>query len=240
MTARRQPSRPCTTRRAARTSSWRCSGTSCENRSRRFKTASTSCARVAGPTPRAERSREVIERQVGHLARIVDDLLDVSRIVRGKLTLDRRPLDLAQLVVSTVDDFRQGFASRGIALQAHVPGSPTWILGDATRLAQLVGNLQQPPDLTPAGRRAVDVELTSAPRRLEHAGGPSRRGGDDRRDLARLLSRSSRRRRGATARGRPGAGAGHRQGHRRDARRRGARRLLRAGRGSEFRVRLPL
>ncbi|MGC4119721.1 MAG: response regulator [Myxococcales bacterium] len=111
--------------------------------------------------PRAERSRQVIERQVGHLARLVDDLLDVSRIVRGKLVLERRPTDLAQVVRATIDDFRQGFASRGLALEARVPESALWVLGDATRLAQLAGNLlRNAQTFTEQGGR-VEVELSS-------------------------------------------------------------------------------
>ncbi|HEY6104465.1 MAG TPA: ATP-binding protein, partial [Anaeromyxobacteraceae bacterium] len=98
---------------------------------------------AAADSEAAQRARQIIARQVGHLARLVDDLLDVTRISRGKLQVDRRPLDLRALSQRTAEDHRGLFAARGVALEVALPDDPLWIEGDATRLAQVIGNLLQ-------------------------------------------------------------------------------------------------
>ncbi|HYG68072.1 MAG TPA: ATP-binding protein, partial [Anaeromyxobacteraceae bacterium] len=107
----------------------------------------------------AHAAREVLGRQIGHLSRIVDDLLDVSRIVEGRLHLSRRPLDLAALVREECEDHRALFAARGLALHVEVGASPVPVSGDSTRLAQVLGNLlQNAARFTDAGG-AVTVRL---------------------------------------------------------------------------------
>jgi CheY-like chemotaxis protein len=112
----------------------------------------------------AERVRAVIDRQVTHLAHIVDDLLDVSRIGRGKLRLEREPIDCNQLLRTVTEDWRAGFESRGISLALQLPSEPLWIDGDGTRLTQIVGNLLAnsqkftPPGGTAEVRLAVDEQ----------------------------------------------------------------------------------
>jgi signal transduction histidine kinase len=91
----------------------------------------------------ARRAREVIARQVTHLARMVDDLLDVSRIASGRIELRRVRLDLAELIRRAGDDHAPMFGAAGIALDVELPGGPVDVDGDATRLAQVVGNLLQ-------------------------------------------------------------------------------------------------
>jgi two-component system CheB/CheR fusion protein len=91
----------------------------------------------------AQRAQQIITRQVGHLARLVDDLLDVTRISNGKLQVERRPLDLRNLSQRTAEDHRGLFTARGVALEVALPEGPLWIEGDATRLAQVIGNLLQ-------------------------------------------------------------------------------------------------
>lgn len=87
------------------------------------------------------RARESIERQVTHLARLVDDLLDVSRISVGALQLREDTLDLRELVAGTVEAVRSSMgASRSIALHP-VPATPVWVRGDATRLSQALLNV---------------------------------------------------------------------------------------------------
>src|SRR5262249_54761774 len=83
----------------------------------------------------------ILERQVGHLTRLVDDLLEVSRIARGKVTLQRRRLDLAALVADTVEDHRTALEDAGLVVTLDRPAGPVWVEGDPTRLAQVVGNL---------------------------------------------------------------------------------------------------
>lgn len=92
---------------------------------------------------RARRAQAIIGRQVGHLARLVDDLLDVTRITRGKIELRRERLDLVDLVSRTAEDFRSAFADAGVLLEVQCPATPFWVQGDRTRLAQVVGNLLQ-------------------------------------------------------------------------------------------------
>lgn len=89
----------------------------------------------------ARRAREVIDRQTHHLNRLVDDLLDVTRISRGKIRLQRECIDLQKVVYGVAEDHREQFASNGVDLQVQVPAHGLRVLGDATRLAQAVGNL---------------------------------------------------------------------------------------------------
>jgi PAS domain S-box-containing protein len=90
---------------------------------------------------RLQQSRDMIERQVVHLTRLVDDLLDVSRIKRGKILLRTQQLDLVPLVRSAAEDHRNLLLDAGIELALDLPARPHRLQGDATRLAQIVGNL---------------------------------------------------------------------------------------------------
>ncbi len=104
----------------------------------------------------ARRAREVIARQVGHLARMVDDLLDVSRLARGRIELRRARLDLGELVRRVGEDHRLVLAERGVQLEVEVPSEPLAVDGDATRLTQLLGNLlQNSGKFTPRGGRVL-------------------------------------------------------------------------------------
>jgi CheY-like chemotaxis protein/two-component sensor histidine kinase len=104
--------------------------------------------------------REMLQRQVRHLSRLVDDLLDVSRITRGKVQLRRERVDLARLVRSTAEDHRHLTEGAGLTLQLDVEPGPVWVVGDPTRLAQALGNLlQNSAKFTDAGGR-VAVGLT--------------------------------------------------------------------------------
>jgi PAS domain S-box-containing protein len=98
--------------------------------------------RVRGNDPAVlAQARGVIDRQVAHMARLVDDLLDVSRITRGKVTLHRERLDLAHLARLAAANHRQGFADAGVSLAVSIPEGPLWVSGDATRLTQVIDNL---------------------------------------------------------------------------------------------------
>jgi CheY-like chemotaxis protein len=83
----------------------------------------------------------VLDRQVAHLSRLVDDLLDVSRIAIGKITLQREPLEIAQIVTSAVESSQPLIDSREHILEVLLPDEPLRIEGDLTRLAQVVLNL---------------------------------------------------------------------------------------------------
>jgi CheY-like chemotaxis protein len=97
--------------------------------------------RAAPGGEQAARAREVIERQAAHLTRIVDDLLDVTRIVQGKIQLRRERLELGDLVRRAADDYRAVLAERGIAFASDLPAAPLPVEGDPARLVQVVGNL---------------------------------------------------------------------------------------------------
>jgi two-component system, chemotaxis family, CheB/CheR fusion protein len=83
----------------------------------------------------------LIQRQIGYLTRIIDDLLDVSRIAHGKLRLSREVLDLCELVHHSLNDQGQVATQSRVSLEAHVPPAPIHVKGDRTRLAQVLGNL---------------------------------------------------------------------------------------------------
>jgi len=106
----------------------------------------------------ARRAHAVIDRQVAHLTRLVDDLLDVTRISRGKIRLQREPIDFAELVRRVVEDHRSAFTANNLALEAAISAGPIWIDADATRVAQVIGNLlHNASKFTPAGGHVTVV-----------------------------------------------------------------------------------
>ncbi|MCO5168265.1 MAG: PAS domain S-box protein [Planctomycetes bacterium] len=113
--------------------------------------------RMVGPrAPAQERATEVIDRQVTHMARLIDDLLDVSRIARGRIQLQRQRCDLAQVVRQTAEDYRANLEASGLTLVVRAPAAPLWVQGDRTRLAQMVGNLlHNAGKFTPRGGRVT-------------------------------------------------------------------------------------
>jgi PAS domain S-box-containing protein len=123
--------------------------------------------RAAPDSPPAARAREVIRRQTEHLSRLVDDLLDVTRISSGKIALERARLDLCDLVRAVCEDHRSLFVRDGIDLRLDLPAEPAWVDGDATRLSQVIGNLlQNAAKFTPAGGQVV-VGVRAAERLAE-------------------------------------------------------------------------
>jgi PAS domain S-box-containing protein len=90
---------------------------------------------------KARTALAVIDRQVTHLTRIIDDLLDVTRIARGKVRLQRELLDLGELAQRTVEDHRAAFDEAGVHLELDRAPSPCWVEVDGSRLAQVLGNL---------------------------------------------------------------------------------------------------
>jgi PAS domain S-box-containing protein len=93
------------------------------------------------PEPILIKARDVIERQAGHLARLVDDLLDVSRITGGKISLRRSKIELRSVVASGVEAARDLLESKRQAFSLSIPEQPIHLHADATRLAQVIGNL---------------------------------------------------------------------------------------------------
>jgi signal transduction histidine kinase len=126
-----------------------------------IRNASYVLGRTRSDDPRSARATEIIDRQVAHLARIVDDLLEVSRIARGTLRIDREIVDWRTIVHDAAEDHRAEFEARGIELGIDVPDGPVWARGDRTRLDQVLGNLlANAQKFTDHGGRVV-VRLTA-------------------------------------------------------------------------------
>lgn len=88
-----------------------------------------------------ERSQQMMERQLGHMVRLIDDLLDVSRINRNKLTLQITQISLADAVSSAVETARPVIDAAGHELIMNLPAEPVRLDADLTRLAQVFANL---------------------------------------------------------------------------------------------------
>jgi PAS domain S-box-containing protein len=88
-----------------------------------------------------EWAREVMERQVGHLVRLVDGLLDVSRMMQGRIELHKEPTELADIVARAVEMAQPVIDSRGHKLTVSVAPGPMWVEADVLRLVQVVTNL---------------------------------------------------------------------------------------------------
>jgi signal transduction histidine kinase/CheY-like chemotaxis protein len=86
-------------------------------------------------------SRDVIDRQVTQLVRLVDDLLDVSRITQGKIRLQMEPVPIASIVSQAVETSQPQIDARQHRLTVNVPAEPLWVLADGVRLAQVLTNL---------------------------------------------------------------------------------------------------
>jgi signal transduction histidine kinase len=85
--------------------------------------------------------REVIDRQLQHLSRIVDDLLDISRLTQGRVTLRKAPLKLTTVIDQALETSRPMLEARKHALMLALPPKPVWLEGDLTRLVQVVSDL---------------------------------------------------------------------------------------------------
>ncbi|HEV7912595.1 MAG TPA: cache domain-containing protein, partial [Albitalea sp.] len=85
--------------------------------------------------------RRIIERQVAHLLRLVDDLLDVSRIARGKIQIEREPVDMRAVVERALELTQPALERRLRPIDVDLPSQPLWVSGDAVRLAQVLSNL---------------------------------------------------------------------------------------------------
>ncbi len=115
---------------------------------------------VGSQEDQAVRQREIIMRQTRHLVRMVDDLLDVSRVTRGKIILQRRPVDLREVVERCLTELGMGALARSNDLELTVETRTAVVMGDPVRLEQVVCNLlQNAIKYTPrGGRLRVSVE----------------------------------------------------------------------------------
>lgn len=89
----------------------------------------------------ANRALQVMERQTRQLIRLIDDLLDITRISEGKIRIQREPVDLGAMVRACADDQHQAIVEHRLTLDVVVPEEPLWVDGDPTRIYQVIGNL---------------------------------------------------------------------------------------------------
>jgi PAS domain S-box-containing protein len=119
--------------------------------------------KLAGGNPEiAEQARGMMERQLGQMVRLIDDLLDVSRITRGRLELRRERVELASVVRCAVEGSRPHIEASAHRLTVALPPEPVWLDADPVRLAQVFANL-----LTNAAKytdRGGRIGLTAEPR----------------------------------------------------------------------------
>ena len=115
------------------------------------------------------RAFETIERNARSQSQLIDDLLDVSRIITGKLQIEFRPVDVSTVIEAAMDSVRPVYETKGVAFEVTGSGGPYPVRGDANRLQQIFWNLlNNAVKFTPAGgkvtvkvkRRASDVQVT--------------------------------------------------------------------------------
>jgi PAS domain S-box-containing protein len=123
-----------------------------------------------------DRTRGIMERQVGHMVRLIDDLLDVSRITSGKIQLDRRPTPLDTLVGTAVEANREAISAARVQLEVALPDVAVWLDVDPTRLVQVISNvLHNAVKFTDAGGRiAVTGTVDAEPAEAGRADGGAR------------------------------------------------------------------
>ena len=110
--------------------------------------------RVGSTEQRLIMSRDVIDRQVTQLTRLVDELLDVSRISQGKIVLKKEPVELAKIIAHSVETARPMMEQREQRLSIEVSARPVWLQGDFARLSQALSNLlNNASKYTPEGGR---------------------------------------------------------------------------------------
>jgi signal transduction histidine kinase len=140
--------------------------------------------RSPGDVHRTERMVGMIDRQSRLLVKLIDDLMDVSRIATGKVVLQQVRLDLRAVLEAVLESGKTVLGASSHEIQLDLPAGPVWVLGDAARLAQVVGNLlSNAGKYTPDGGRirvalseedgqavvrVIDSGLGIAPELLEH------------------------------------------------------------------------
>src|SRR5690606_37030856 len=111
--------------------------------------------------PTRRQANDIINRQVEHLVRLVDDLLDVSRIMRGRIELRPEPVEVRSIIERAVETVQPLIELHQHQLELRVPPQPIWVEADLIRMAQVVFNLlNNAAKYTPAGGR---IELIVEP-----------------------------------------------------------------------------
>jgi signal transduction histidine kinase len=95
----------------------------------------------ADDTAALDGAREIMERQIAHMVRLINDLLDVSRVTRGKLTLDMEPIRIDEAISAAIETSRPLLEEAKLEFHQSLPVSPVTVAGDRVRLAQVFANL---------------------------------------------------------------------------------------------------
>ncbi len=106
-----------------------------------IRTAMQTIRGQAERDPIVQRARQFVERQVGHLARLLDDLLDVSRLTRGKIELRKETVTLQTIVAAALETTRGFIDARRHGESVSLPAEPLWFEADPARITQVVGTL---------------------------------------------------------------------------------------------------
>ncbi len=116
----------------------------------------------SGDSHAIQQAQEMAERQFGHMTRLIDDLLDISRISQGKVRLQKQPLDLRELLLRTCETWKSFFESSNQELNLSIASQPILVHGDPVRLEQVLSNLLSNANkFTPRGGQ-VSVELSQS------------------------------------------------------------------------------
>jgi signal transduction histidine kinase/ActR/RegA family two-component response regulator len=118
---------------------------------------------------KVERAQAVIQRQTSHMTRLIDGLLDISRIVRGKVSIATESLDLCEVAREALDARMAQIERRGLTLDSNLDATSLWIRGDRVRLTQIIDNLlANAIDFTPqGGTLTIDATAAADVARLE-------------------------------------------------------------------------
>lgn len=111
------------------------------------------------PPEKRQRALDLMERQIYAMSSTVDDLLELSRLNRGRITLERQILDLGCLVSCTLEDRRAEFESQGLELSVQLPDGPVRVNGDPARLGELLMHLVTHAARSAPGADGIQVHL---------------------------------------------------------------------------------
>lgn len=106
-----------------------------------IRTSAELLTRIQSEDERVRRATNVLHRQSTHISRIIDGLLDVSRIARGKIVLVQQPLELRRVLESALEMRSHQFSARGLHIETILRREPLWVMGDEARLVQVFDNL---------------------------------------------------------------------------------------------------
>jgi signal transduction histidine kinase/ActR/RegA family two-component response regulator len=131
-----------------------------------IRTAAEVLSMLGSGDPRLAQASQIIVRQASHMTKLIEDLLDVSRVTRGLVTLERSEVDFRSALAAALEQLRPAIEGARHSLTVTVPDEPLHVLGDSARLVQIFGNLlANAAKYTPAGGR-IEVEVHAEPGRI--------------------------------------------------------------------------